>query len=63
MEPEDWPDYRFYVDPETDDYHFAGHNVGPEEVVDVLEQPELRLRGRDETYRAIGQTAMAVGSP
>jgi hypothetical protein len=47
---------RFYIDPETDLPHVAGHDVSEEEVEDVLAHPGEDRAGREGSRVAIGQT-------
>ncbi len=48
--------YECFTDPETGEPHFARHGVSDDDVLDVLEEPLLLLKGRDETLIAYGQT-------
>ena len=47
---------RFYTDPETDDLHIHGHDVGEQEVIDVLASPGEDRPGREGSRVAIGKT-------
>ena len=47
---------RFYRDPETDEPHIYGHDVGEDEVADVLESPGEDRPGREGSRVAIGKT-------
>ena len=49
-------DIRFYVDPETKLPHIYKHNVGEEEVEEVLYNVGEDRRGRDDSRTAIGRT-------
>ena len=48
---------RFYRDPTTDDPHIYGHDVGEDEVADVLENPGEDRPGAEGSRIAIGQTS------
>ena len=47
---------EFYLNPQTGEPHCLDHGVTEEEVVDVLEEPLDRQRGRDGTWILSGQT-------
>lgn len=47
---------RFFIDPETGDYHIHEHDVDEAEVKDVLIGPGEDRPGRDGSRVAIGQT-------
>lgn len=47
---------RFYVDPETGDFHIGRHGVDAEEVEEVLERPAEDRPGRESSRVAVGQT-------
>jgi hypothetical protein len=48
---------RFYVDPGTGLPHIHGHQVGQEEVIDVLDKPYEDRPGREGSRIALGQTS------
>jgi uncharacterized DUF497 family protein len=48
--------YEISIDPETNEPHFAKHGVSEQEAIDVLEDPDLVLKGAEDTYSAFGQT-------
>ena len=47
---------RFYIDPETDEPHIYNHDVGEDEVEDILIRPGEDRPGREGSRVAIGQT-------
>jgi hypothetical protein len=47
---------RLYVDPATDLPHIYGHEIGEQEVEDVLRAPGEDRPGREGSRVAIGQT-------
>ncbi|MEW6267449.1 MAG: DUF4258 domain-containing protein [Thermodesulfobacteriota bacterium] len=48
---------RYYYDQETGQPHIWGHNVSPDEVLEVLRRPGEDRPGREGSRVAIGQTA------
>lgn len=50
-------DVRFYIDPETEDFHCLRHNVTPLEAIQVLQRATRTVAGTNETWIAEGQTA------
>ena len=48
---------RFYVDPVTGMPHIYNHDVGEDEVIDVLERPGEDRPGKEGSRVAIGQTS------
>jgi hypothetical protein len=48
---------RFYIDPSTGVPHILNHQVGEDEVADVLEGPEEDRAGGEGSRIALGQTA------
>jgi len=51
-------DLRFYVDPQTGEPHIYGHGVSEEEVGEVLADPGEARQGREDSWVAIGATAV-----
>lgn len=47
---------QFYIDPVTGVPHIHNHDVGEEEVMDVLEKPAEDRPGREGSRVALGQT-------
>jgi hypothetical protein len=47
---------QFYIDPVTGVPHIHNHDVGEEEVMDVLEKPAEDRPGREGSRLALGQT-------
>jgi hypothetical protein len=47
---------RFYIDPTTQQPHIYGHDVGEQEVEDILARPVEDRSGRDGARIAVGQT-------
>ncbi len=50
-------DFRYHIDPETDQPHIYGHGVTEVEVEYVLRHPGEDRSGRDGSRHALGQTA------
>jgi hypothetical protein len=48
---------RFYIDPATGAPHIHNHQVGEDEVIDVLDRPGEDRAGRDGSRVALGQTS------
>lgn len=47
---------RFYIDPETDQPHIYNHDVGENEVADVIKKPGEDRPGREGSRVCIGKT-------
>lgn len=47
---------RYYIDPETGQPHIYNHNIGENEVVDILKRPGEDRPGREDSRVAIGST-------
>jgi len=47
---------RFYVDPETGEFHISSHGVSEAEVEDVLSRPLEDRPGREDSRVAVGRT-------
>lgn len=47
---------RYYIDPETGQPHIYNHNIGENEVVDILKRPGEDRPGREGSRVAIGST-------
>ena len=50
-------DVRFYIDPETEDFHCLRHGVTPLEAIQVLQHATRRVAGKNGAWVAEGQTA------
>ena len=48
---------RFYIDPDTEQPHIAGHGVTEEEVFDVLRRPLENRAGSGDSRVLIGRTS------
>ncbi|MDA8021125.1 MAG: hypothetical protein MPN21_27120 [Thermoanaerobaculia bacterium] len=49
-------DARYYIDPDTGQPHIYNHDVGEDEVEDILEHPDDDFQGKKGARIALGQT-------
>ena len=49
-------DARYYIDPDTGQPHIYNHDVGEEEVEDILENPDDDYQAKRGARIAVGQT-------
>jgi hypothetical protein len=49
-------EFRFYRDPDTGLPHCLAHGVSEHEVIELFGNAPLRIRGREGSYVALGQT-------